>query len=123
VNYGYDGAGRANAVTGYASNFQYTPHGAVSQMTLGNGVTETSVYNNRLQPYSLEAVKSGNSLWKQENFYCSSEAGSCSSNNGNVVSQKLTAPKASGSLVLATAYTYDAVNRITSAAETGSGTP
>ena len=123
VNYGYDGAGRVSGVTGYASGVTYHPHGVISSLTFGNGVTETAVYNNRLQPYSLEAVKSGNSLWKQENFYCSSEAGSCSNNNGNVISQKLTAPKASGSLVLATAYGYDAVNRITSAAETGAGTP
>jgi RHS repeat-associated protein len=71
-------------------------------------------------------VKSGatsTSLWKQENFYCTGVAGSCTSNNGNVIWQRLTAPKTGGSLVLATAYGYDGVNRITSAAETGAGTP
>jgi len=50
--------------------------------------------------------------------YCPSENGACGSNNGNVVSQKLTVPKsAGGTLVLATGYGYDLVNRLTAAVE------
>jgi hypothetical protein len=58
-------------------------------------VVETALYNSRLQPRLLEAVKT-TSLWKQENFFCPSEQPDCTSNNGNVVSQKLTAPKTEG---------------------------
>jgi hypothetical protein len=35
--------------TPYASNITYWPHGAVNALSLYNGVTETSAYNNRLQ--------------------------------------------------------------------------
>jgi RHS repeat-associated protein len=66
----------------------------------------------------LEAVYGTNSLWKLENFYCGSEAGSCTSNNGNVVSQKLTSPKTAGGLLTLTQeYGYDNLNRINSAIE------
>ena len=103
VSYAYDGAGRAKEVAGMRDGLplqytddvnpiQYAAHGAVSYMKLGNGVEETTSYNDRLQAKLLEAVL-GTSLWKQENFYCSGEAETCTSNNGNVVSQRLTAPK------------------------------
>jgi RHS repeat-associated protein len=128
VTYDYDDAGRPSTVgldavgaTDYVSSVSYTPHGAVSSLSLHNEVVETAFYNSRLQPYLLEAVKSGTpstSLWKLENFYCEGGTSSCTSNNGNVISQKLTAPKREGgSLVLATGYGYDVVNRITSAEE------
>ncbi|QOY90729.1 RHS repeat domain-containing protein [Paludibaculum fermentans] len=113
---GFDAAGRPTGVTGYASGVKYDPSGSRSQITLGNGVVETTVFNNRLQPKSIEAAKNG-SLWKLENFYCASEATSCASNNGNVVSQRQTIGAISGP----TAYTYDAVNRLTGATETPSG--
>ncbi len=123
VAYHYDGAGRLDkaglntvGATDYVSSVSYHPHGAPYVTTLANGVVETALYNNRLQPRLLEAVKT-TSLWKQENFFCLSEQLGCTSNNGNVVSQKLTA---GGTLVLATAYGYDGVNPLTSAAENGS---
>ncbi len=125
----YDQAGRPKSVQNvatsayYANSITYGPHGAVSSLTLGNGVVETTGYNNRLQPNSMEAVLSGSSKWKLQNFYCPNEAASCVSNNGNVISQRLTAPKtAGGTLVLTQAYGYDSLNRLSSAAESGSGT-
>jgi RHS repeat-associated protein len=122
VTYGFDSGWRVNSVANYVTSISYDPHGAPYQTTLANGVVETALYNTRLQPTSLEATKTA-SLWKQENFYCAGEAGTCASNNGNVISQKLTAPKTGGgTLVLAAAYGYDGVNRITSAAESGAGT-
>ena len=134
VSYPYDAAGRVKEVTGMlggvplhytdaVSTIQYAPHGAVSYMKLGNGVEETARYNSRLQADLLEAAL-GTSLWKQENFYCGSQGTTCTSNNGNMISQRLTAPKTGGgTLVLTTNYgDYDGVNRITSAAESGEGT-
>jgi RHS repeat-associated protein len=126
VAYHYDGAGRLDkaglntvGATDYVSSVSYHPHGAPSVTILGNAVVETAIYNSRLQPRLLEAAKT-TSLWKQENFFCPSEQLDCTSNNGNVVSQKLTA---GATLVLATGYGYDGVNRITWASETGAGTP
>jgi YD repeat-containing protein len=129
VTYEYDGAGRVNVVGGQlgtntlqytsASNkISYAPHGAPVSVTFGNGLQETVRFNERLQPDLMQA----GSLWKLENFYCPDGALSCASNNGNVVSQRLTAPKtAGGSLVLNTAYGYDGVNRLESALESKDG--
>ncbi len=122
ANYEYDAVGRPKAVKGfyngngydYISAIDYHPHGAPFHTTLANGIVESVSYNERLQPTVMESAKSG-SLWKLTNFYCVSEAPSCngaSGNNGNVISQKLEAPKtAGGVLVLATTYGYDTVNR------------
>ncbi len=44
----YNGAGRPDGVTGYASVSQYWPHGGVKNLTLANGVTETTQYDSRL---------------------------------------------------------------------------
>ena len=129
LTYGYDGAGRVTTASGvpaggtavnYVTNVAYQPY--QRQTTLGNGLLETLALNNRLQTSAMEATASG-SLWKLENFYCASQGTSCSSNNGNVVSQRLTAPQtAGGTLVWTTAYGYDAVNRLTAAQETVNGT-
>ncbi|WP_321473912.1 hypothetical protein [uncultured Paludibaculum sp.] len=77
---------------------------------------ETIGFNNRLQTKSIEATKSG-SMWKLENFYCASEGASCTSNNGNVMSQRQTM----GAISWPTTYAYDGVNRLTGATETPSG--
>ena len=134
VSYTYDAAGRVKEVAGMldavplhythaVNTIQYAPQGAVTYMKLGNGVEETARYNSRLQADLLEAAL-GTSLWMQENFYCGSQGTTCTSNNGNMISQRLTAPKTdAGTLVLTTNYgDYDGVNRITSAAESGEGT-
>jgi len=93
------------------SLIQYAPHGAIHQLTLGNQVVETTEYSAPLQVASIEAAGS-TSLWMLENFYCANQATTCTSNNGNVVSQRLTAPKIAGNpLVLTTTYGYDGVNR------------
>jgi hypothetical protein len=112
-------AGKNAGATDYVSSVSYAPHGAASSMNLHNGVEETTDYNSRLQPSLMEATQTG-SLWKLEDFYCDAEASPCTSNNGNVIWQRLTAPKTNGTLVLGTSYVYDAVNRLTSATENGS---
>jgi hypothetical protein len=96
----FNGRGLPLSVGNYATSVTYWPHGAVKQLTLGNQVVETTSYSNRLQADSIQAVKGTNELWKLQNFYCGLEGASCESNNGNVVSQKLTVN--GGALVLAT---------------------
>jgi hypothetical protein len=93
-------AGLPISVGNYATSVTYWPHGAVKQLTLGNQVVETTSYSNRLQADSIQAVEGTNELWKLQNFYCGVEGAWCGSNNGNVVSQKLTVN--GGALVLAT---------------------
>lgn len=137
VTTGYDGAGRPNLVTGflsgtsaanYAQNVSYAPHGAVQQLLMGDGVTETSVFNPRLEPCQIQAgspvttpsctaaVQAGNLLAIVYGYASSTD-------NGNVLRQTITRPNDSGVQQTWTqSYGYDLVNRLTSAGEAGSGT-
>ncbi|HVP45172.1 MAG TPA: RHS repeat-associated core domain-containing protein [Bryobacteraceae bacterium] len=123
VSYTYTGAGRIDAVWkaangsggNYTSSIKYTPHGALTSMILdGSGLTETTTYNSRLQPVSMQA----GSLLTLGYFYCPSGASLCSTNNnGNVRRQTITA----GSGFTRTIdYSYtDPMNRLSSATESG----
>ncbi|MCE5306935.1 MAG: hypothetical protein LLG20_04785, partial [Acidobacteriales bacterium] len=51
----YNGAGRPEGVTGYASSIAYAPFGGMTSLALGNGVTESTVYDSRLRMSSIEA--------------------------------------------------------------------
>jgi RHS repeat-associated protein len=88
----------------YASGWQYGSHGLLTQMTLGNGLTETTQYNSHLQP----TQRSLGSLWSLTNTY------GTTANNGNVVKQTLTVPSMT---TLTMAYSYDALNRLSVAGE------
>ena len=121
LTFTYDNAGRiANAagqigaepVTNYASSFGYAPHGAVKQLTLGNGLLESSQFNSRLQPTQLQA----GSLLTLDFTY--NPAGQSQKNNGNVHEQKITAPGLPGGFLTQT-YSYDEVNRLASVVEGG----
>lgn len=81
--------------------FKYEAHGALKELTFGNGVLETRSYNARLQPMGVTA----NTLLSVSLGY-----GPDSSNDGNVASQTI---QAGGRTFLQT-YGYDGVNRITS---------
>jgi RHS repeat-associated protein len=124
VSYLYDAAGRAsaakngaaNSTDNYATIGSYWPHGAVNQMTLGNTQTETSVYNDRLQPASLTV--SGN-LLALNYYYCTNLVLSCTTNNGNLMSEVIGAGKYG--LNLTQNFTYDGVNRLLTGTETGTG--
>lgn len=68
MKHSLDGAGRISQVQNgtaptapsYASGILYAPHDAIQQMTLGNGVTETTTYGaGRLQPTSIMAAYGG----------------------------------------------------------------
>ena len=115
VDLTFNDRGMPDSVGNYASSVTYWPHGGLNQITFGNSVLETTSYNSRLQPDTLQVA----SLWKLENFYCPNEGLACASNNGNVVSQRQTV----GATSWPTGYTYDLLNRLTGASEApGSGT-
>jgi RHS repeat-associated protein len=127
----YDGAGRVAGVKNAANTsyyagalasdsdnrIQYAEHGAVSAMKLGNGKWEHTDFNSRLQPtlIGLGVTGTDSSLLKLEYTY------GASTNNGNVLTQKITAPKPQGgNLVLTQTYSYDPLNRLQTASEDGS---
>jgi RHS repeat-associated protein len=83
---------------------QYAAHGGMSGLKLGNGLVESTVYNSRLQPTSIQA---GTLLTLGFDY------GPSSTNNGNLLSQSITG--AGGTF--SQSYTYDAVNRLASAQE------
>jgi YD repeat-containing protein len=128
----YDVAGRVSGVAKglapapfYANVTQYTPHGAIAQLGLGNGVQENTSYSfDRLQPSSITAAYGGATLLSLGYSYCPTGAASCGTNNGNLLSQQITAtePARSGvsaqSLSWQQLYGYDTLNRLTTVAET-----
>ncbi len=142
----FDTAGRLASVinngsgVSYISGITYTPAGAESTFTLGNGVSQTDVYNSRLQPCRTTvknpllasrpgsgtggpvggpvSVNAGDIL-DRESFYnpsASTNCGSEANNNGNI-----------WSIVdnLNTGWTqsfgYDGLNRLTSAFRSDGG--
>ena len=132
VDYVYDGAGRiAGAKTGadgwYAGGtgtnaVDYEPHGGVKQLLLGNGLWEQRRYNVRLQPTRIglgttqitgSLTPAGSGLLLLDYSY------GAASNNGNVLSQRI---RVGSAFNQNQAYTYDALNRLNTAGETGSGT-
>lgn len=89
-------------------------------MQLGNGLWESTEFDpDRLQPtqLALGTATLATDLLKVELGY---EAPTTGRNNGNVWSQRITAPRvAGGNMVLDQVYGYDTVNRLTTTAETG----
>ena len=119
----YDAAGRIDEVSStgtpaatYGSGFSYAPHGAIEELKLGNNLYEYRDYNNRLQPIEvgLATFSGGSDKLKLEFTY-----GSSRNNNGNILSQVITRPSLSA---LTQSYTYNSLNRLISAAESGAGT-
>ena len=134
VDYVYDGAGRiAGAKTGadgwYAGGrgdnaVDYEPHGGVKQLLLGNGLWEQRRYNVRLQPTQIglgtAKTAAGTALGTtQSGLLLLDYAYGASSNNGNVLSQRI---RVGATFNQNQAYTYDALNRLSTATESGSGT-
>jgi RHS repeat-associated protein len=126
----YDSAGRVSQVSRYIANvfdkkyaggFSYTPHGAVSAMSLSysSGVpvmNETMNYNSRLQPTLMETRKaSNNELLLGLDFTYGTTA---TTNNGNMRTQAIriggtTTP----TWTINQSFTYDALNRLQTADE------
>ena len=136
VDYVYDGAGRIGGVKTGADGWYaggtgdnavgYEPHGGVKQLLLGNGLWEQRRYNVRLQPtqIGLGTTKATGSLTATgptptAGLLLLDYSYGASSNNGNVLSQRI---RVGTSLNQNQVYTYDALNRLKTAGETGSGT-
>ena len=118
VSNAYDSAGRVMGVSGslsgvvtkYAGNcadafhgncsnpIQYAAHGPIALLPLGNGVTESWSFNNRLQATQMQA----GSLLTLGFGYAPSQ------NNGNLASQTITR----GSQSWSQTYSYDSLNRL-----------
>ena len=130
VDYVYDGAGRiAGAKTGadgwYAGGTGDNAVGGVKQLLLGNGLWEQRRYNARLQPtqIGLGTAQATGGLTATGTRPTASVllldySYGAGSNNGNVLSQRI---RVGASLNQNQAYTYDALNRLNTAAESGSG--
>ncbi len=122
---GYDPAGRlagvqnqatglfyAGAVSTDATNrIQYSAHGAVSKMKLGNTLWEHTDFNLRLQPtqIGLGSAATNSSVLQLDYNY------GTSTNNGTLQSHTITIP----GLTLTQVFTYDALNRLETANESG----
>jgi len=130
-----DSAGRISSVVGKANssattstiyaqgpsgtspaNIQYAPHGAISQLQMGNGLFETTNFTPHLQVGSiaLGTVAGSNNVWGVTNVYSTTN-----NNNGDLRQQTISAPGLTG----ATQYfTYDALDRLLVASEKPSNT-
>jgi YD repeat-containing protein len=117
ITYQYNGAGRTKQVTfasfggtsfgyNYLSNATYAPQGAPGTLTLGNGLTETSAYNKRLQPTNQQLASSVlTPFYRSYGFYDANNH-----NNGNVISiaDNLNPGRTQN-------FSYDSLNRIATA--------
>jgi RHS repeat-associated protein len=83
----------------YASLIGYAPHGAMTSLTYGNGLTESTSFNSRLQPTQIQA----GSLTLQYGY-------GTTNNNGNLLTQTIQGTWTQN-------YLYDGANRLLQAAE------
>ena len=105
------------AGTNYASlNYTTTP-GNTLTISMGNTVTEKPSLNDCLQPTGLQVNSAAaGSLLTLGLFPCPAGATSCATgNNGNLQSQTITIPNPS--LSVTQTYSYDNLNRLTTAVE------
>ena len=79
-------------------------------MTRGDRLTESWMYNNRLQPSTITVGTSG-SVFGATMYYCPNKTATCVTNNGNLLAQTLTVNNVDQS------FSYDHLNRISTAAE------
>ena len=120
ISYDYSGAGRVRHVSGVKDSLttdytsltpwiHYAAQGTIDSIQLGNGLTESTTYNPRLQPTQIQVP----GLLTLGYDFGSTQ------NNGNVLSQTIIR----GSQTWTENYTscYDGVNRLTCASESGAG--
>jgi RHS repeat-associated protein len=126
LTYSYNGAQEPVAVSGganqYVSQAHYTPTGQLASVGLGGppgagdpAITETVSWNNRLQPTRIKAVANAGSAGTLFDISYSYDQGG-GRNNGNVAwtTNNLECSRSAG-------YTYDNLNRLTSAISTNWG--
>ncbi|MGH9958487.1 MAG: hypothetical protein ACREBC_15365, partial [Pyrinomonadaceae bacterium] len=116
----FDNAGRVSQVSGqktgeaaktYASSLSYTAAGAVSGMRLGNNLWEHTIFNSRLQPTRIGLGSTSSSISTVAFDY----SYGTTTNNGNVATQTIRI----GGTTISQSYSYDQVNRLASATESG----
>lgn len=98
----------------YASLPEYSAHGALTALKLGNGLWEHTTFNPRLQATEIKLGTESNpeSMLKLSYNYGTTD------NNGNVKSQTITVPVAGTAGFTATqTYQYDPLNRLMTATE------
>lgn len=100
----------------YANRFSYNAAGALTSMQLGNGRWESTTFNSRLQPTQLALGKTQNATDLLDLDY----SYGTTANNGNVMSQTITAPTAGATpgFTAVQNYSYDSLNRLNIASET-----
>jgi RHS repeat-associated protein len=119
VSYSLDSAARlsslSSSATSYAaaaslSSISYEPHGGLTSETLGNTLIHQMSYNTRLQTTAIKLGTSGNptSVLNLTYSYGTTD------NNGNLKSHVNTI----GSLAITDTFSYDSLNRLSSAVET-----
>jgi RHS repeat-associated protein len=147
VNYGYDGAGRTNSITGrlgdgrdrsYATGISYSSLGGIAQEQFG---TQTSLYHKlhynqrgqlfdiRVSSYSLAANEWDWNRGALVSYYSSNyswggnSTGSGLDNNGNVTRQQHWVPTSDPNNYSYTQddYAYDSLNRLSSTNEIHGG--
>jgi YD repeat-containing protein len=119
VSYSLDAAARLSALSSPATTYaaaasvgsiSYKPHGGLESETLGNSLIHQMSYNTRLQPTAIKLGTSGSptSVLNLTYDYGTTD------NNGNVKSIL----NIVGLITLTQTYTYDSVNRVSTATET-----
>ena len=124
-----DSAGRVSSVSNPANQIRfaevasYAEHGAIQTLKLGGLLTgveaanEVWTYNNRLQPIETRLRTGGSALnlSRLEYFYCPAQLLSCTTNNGNLRSQRISneAVGSEPSWTTLQQYGYDPLNRLT----------
>src|SRR5262249_20650367 len=121
----------------FDSSLGYWPNGAMRKVTLGNGLTETSAYNDRLQLCRLglndagssyasctDSLPSGN-IADFTNCYGLAFTSTCSgtsstSNNGSMSNWNAVSP---GTRSFTRSYSYDSLNRLSGLSDSTSGNP
>ena len=95
-------------------NVGYWPTGTLRKVALGNGLTDTAAYNNRLQPCRYNVNSSGSALAACSDAIPSGNLqdfnysfGSSGTNNGNIASMVAT-----GTQAFNRSYAYDSLNRL-----------
>jgi YD repeat-containing protein len=136
ITYGHDGAGRVSGLWSPTTHYTsattligYTPHGAIGQINLGNGLIEQNCFNNRLQVAAVRLAVDisancgalSDELLLQGYGYGTPDQYGNPHNNGNVRSGSIFSwDGVSGGtkLTIGQQYGYDGFNRLTAAAET-----
>jgi RHS repeat-associated protein len=109
----------------WANNFKYNAAAAVTSMQLGNGLWESTKFNERLQPtqIALGSLQNGTDKLKLNYEYGALDVGTgqtiAGTNNGNVSKQTITVQTVGTTpgLVATQYYAYDSLNRIEIATE------